>query len=405
MDDTLVAEVREKVAAQRVRKGPPEDWPELPDVPMARYFDPGYHREEIDRVFRRRWLFACNVSEVAEPGEFRLLDIPFAPVIVARGRDGELRAFLNTCRHRGAAVVSEPCGKTKYFTCPYHAWAYDTSGKLVSPTDKAYFKGLDYEQRSLLPVRCEQWGTFVFVNLDPDARPLLDDMAPLVSRFSDFMNAPMRLVTRRSYSVRANWKIPMDGFLESYHVATVHVASGGNIFDAGSGAYDLFRNGHSAMWTPYYESIDIEQFFPRSGPELPDTRIYEDMNPNMFCFPNTVWVMSTNSAPAIQIWPTGPDSARMNVAWYALDWGEGDEPPGWDLKMQGFDAVLAEDVALYEPMQRSLEAGSGAGIPLQFKESRLYQFHADLDGQIGADRVREDLSVPAGVLDHYIIES
>jgi choline monooxygenase len=401
MDDTLVADIRERVARERARAEPPADFPVLPDVPMARYYDPGYYREEIEHVFKRRWLFAGNESEVAEPGQFKLLRIPFAPVVLVRGKDRVLRAFLNTCRHRGAGVVTEEQGKTKYLICPYHAWAYDLTGKLVAPTDRAYFKGLGPECRSLLEVRCESWGTFVFINFDKDAAPLLEDMAPLVSRFSDFMNAKMRLVTQRSYEVKGNWKIPVDGFLESYHVATVHVRSGGNIFDADSGVYALYPKGHSAMFTPYYDSIDIDAFFPREGPQLDDQRVFEDMNPNMLCFPNTVWVMNTSSAPAIQIWPTGPDTFRMVVSWYNLDWGDAPYPPGWETKIQGFDAVFAEDVALYEPMQKALEAASGVGIPLQFKEMRIHQFHAELDRQIGIERISSDLRVPS-VLDDYI---
>jgi phenylpropionate dioxygenase-like ring-hydroxylating dioxygenase large terminal subunit len=401
MEDMLVADIRERVAEERSRKGPPEDFPTLPDVPMARYSDPDYYRLEVERIFKRRWLFACNESEVAEPGQFKLLDIPFAPVVVARGRDGVLRAFLNTCRHRGAAVVTQECGKAKFLTCPYHAWSYDLSGKLVGVSDKAFFGDLDRESRSLIPVRCEQWGTFVFVNLDKDAVPLAEDLAPLIDRFSDFMNAKLRLVTKRSYDVKANWKIPMDGFLESYHVATVHVKSGGNIFDGTAGANVLFPNGHSSMFTPFFEAIDVDAFFPREAPEIEDTRIFEDLNPNMLCFPNTVWVMNASSAPAIQIWPIGIDTCRMNVYWYAVDWGDAPHPPGWEMKVEGFDAVFAEDVELYEPMQRSLAAATGAGIPLQFREARVFQFHVELDRQIGFENVAGALATP-NVLDSYI---
>src|SRR5690242_2584069 len=105
MDDAMVADVRRRLAYEGSRTAPPDGFPKLPDLPLARYTDEDLYRQEIEQVFKRSWLFACHDSEVAEPGSYMLLDIPFAPVLVARGQDGVLRAFLNACRHRGAPVV------------------------------------------------------------------------------------------------------------------------------------------------------------------------------------------------------------------------------------------------------------------------------------------------------------
>jgi hypothetical protein len=91
----------------------------------------------------------------------------------------------------------------------------------------------------------------------------------------------------------------------------------------------------------------------------------------------------------------------MDVSWYAVNWGDAPNPPGWEMKIEGFDAVFAEDVELYEPMQRSLQAATGIGAPLQFKESRVYQFHVELDRQMGLERVPAALTVP-DVLDKLI---
>ena len=97
MDAGQVAEIRRRIAYETARTAPPDGFPKLPDVPLGRYTDPALYQLEIDRVFRRSWLFALHDSELAEVGSYRLLDIPLAPVLVVRGADGALRAFMNSC--------------------------------------------------------------------------------------------------------------------------------------------------------------------------------------------------------------------------------------------------------------------------------------------------------------------
>lgn len=95
MDAARVAEIRRRMAYETARTAPPDDYPKLPDLPLGRYTDPGLYQLELDRVFKRSWLFALHSSELATVGSYRLLDIPLAPVLVVRGNDGELRAFID----------------------------------------------------------------------------------------------------------------------------------------------------------------------------------------------------------------------------------------------------------------------------------------------------------------------
>jgi phenylpropionate dioxygenase-like ring-hydroxylating dioxygenase large terminal subunit len=401
MDDLLVAEIRERVRREPELKGSPAGFPLLPDLPLARYTDRQLYALEVENAFKRRWLFACNESEVATPGRFKVLDNPIAPIVVVRGKDGAVRAFLNACRHRGAPVVAQECGTAKRFVCPYHAWAYDLDGSLLMATQRSFFGDLTNEDRALAPVRCEQWGTMIFVNLDPDAPSLQDEYAPLISRYSDIMEAPLRLGASRSWDIECNWKVALEGFMEAYHVSTVHVQSGGNLFDASAATIALYPNGHSIMFVPYYDSVDLTEFYPRNAPEIKDPRVYEDLNPSLFCFPNMVAVGGANSIPMQQFWPLGIDRCRMTVSWYAVDWGDAPSPPGWEEKMAGFDRLTMEDLVLFPTVQRSIEAAAHTGIPLQYRERRIWQFHADLDRQIGVEQIPTQIRVDR-LLDHYI---
>ena len=113
------------------------------------------------------------------PGAYKLCDIAGAPVLLVRGEDDVVRAFYNSCRHRGAPVVRETCGVARMLTCQYHSWTYDLRGELARVPDERDFVGLSRDERALPPVRCEAWGGWYFVNLDHDAEPLLDFLGPL----------------------------------------------------------------------------------------------------------------------------------------------------------------------------------------------------------------------------------
>ena len=144
------------------------------------------------------------------------------PLLIARGRDGELRAFYNVCRHRGTAVVEEPCGKAVRFQCPYHAWIYDLEGKLVRAKHTDDLDDFSFEEFGLVPVRMETWQGFVFVNLAPEAPPLVEwlgDLPPHLARF-DFSG--LRVAHTVTYEVDSNWKFIAENYSECYHCPGIH---------------------------------------------------------------------------------------------------------------------------------------------------------------------------------------
>jgi phenylpropionate dioxygenase-like ring-hydroxylating dioxygenase large terminal subunit len=150
----------------------PDGFPPLPTLPAARYFDQQFFDLEIEHVFKKTWLSAGHISELPNPGSYRLFERLGLSIIVSRGLQGEIRAFRNVCRHRGAAILREEKGTARRFVCPYHAWTYSLDGKLVTVPEESYnFACFDKAEHPLQQVRCEVWKGFIFINLDAHTEP------------------------------------------------------------------------------------------------------------------------------------------------------------------------------------------------------------------------------------------
>jgi choline monooxygenase len=142
-------------------------------LPYDWYTDPAVLRLEQDRLFGRSWQYAGRLDQVAEPGQLATAWAGSVPVVLARARDGELRGFVNVCRHRGHVLCEEDT-RRETIQCPYHAWTYALDGSLRSAPRADREPGFDRESFGLVGVSVEAWGPFVFVNPDPAAGRLSD---------------------------------------------------------------------------------------------------------------------------------------------------------------------------------------------------------------------------------------
>lgn len=143
------------------------------------------------------------------------------PLLFVRGSDGVLRGFYNVCRHR-AGPPAEGCGSRKLFRCGYHGWTYGLDGALISATEIEGVRGFSPEEFALKPVQTEEWFNLVFVNLDPQARPLRESLGQLTRQVEKFPFAGMKLFERRTYDMKCNWKTYVDNYLEGYRLPSVH---------------------------------------------------------------------------------------------------------------------------------------------------------------------------------------
>ena len=401
MDQAFVDRINAQSAYEFARTEPPEGFPKLPDLPLGRYTDPRMWDLEKNRLFRRTWMFAAHTSEFAGPGAYRTLDVAGMPVVVIRGDDDVYRAFFNACRHRGAPVVRDECGTCDRMVCLYHSWSYDHKGDLVFVPDQRDFVGLDVNERSLVPLRCERWGNFIFVNADQDAVSLIEYLGPLADELWEIASADLRVLQRDITVHRCNWKIMAEGFLEVYHAKTIHPNSVAQSLRPAGAAISLIKNGHTRMHTPLTERAMNRGREDRADlPRIPNLQsVFDTHNPAYGIFPNLISPLDATGFPLLQFWPEAHDRTRLERVWLAP--AESVEPrhPTWDLRLAAFEIVMQEDSDNLEPVQIAVEAAAHTGIPLNYQERRIWHYHTTIDSVIGRDRIPAGLGVPDLIAD------
>ncbi len=189
---------------------------------------PGVLELERERIFDRCWLYLGHESEVAEPGDYRRRDVAGRPLFFVRGRDGEVRVFLNTCPHRGAVVCRRDEGNAAIFQCFYHAWTFNTEGELLRRPDEAgYSEGCDRAEMGLRPPpRVDSYRGFYFVSFNPDVEDLCTYLAgarEYIDLIADQSEVGLK-ISRGSndYTVRSNWKLLVENAMDSYHLLPLH---------------------------------------------------------------------------------------------------------------------------------------------------------------------------------------
>jgi choline monooxygenase len=317
-------------------------------LPWSWYADPAVHRLEQERIFRRSWQYVGRVDEVAAPASFATATASDVPVLLVRDEEGQLRAFLNVCRHRGSLVCTG-AGERKTLQCPYHAWTYGLDGRLLNAPRLDREAGLqDTDALGLVPLLLDTWGPFVFVNPDPDAAPLhevLGDVPRLVEEAGVDVEG-LRFLRRSESEVAANWKICAENYLECYHCPTAHPGFS-DVVDVSPDSYRLEEHDRR-----------MSQF----GPVRPEPRgAYDpageiDRGQFHLVFPNTV-VNVMPGRPNLSIGPIVPVSPERTVRLldYLVAPDAGDD---WVASMLEFDdRVGAEDSALVERVQAGVRSG------------------------------------------------
>ncbi|MGQ0804383.1 MAG: aromatic ring-hydroxylating oxygenase subunit alpha [Actinomycetota bacterium] len=190
------------------------------------YVDDDVFDAEVERIFDRVWLFACHESEVADRGDFVTIDLAGTPVIVTRDSEGGVRAFCNTCRHRGSLIVSEERGHCSTFRCPYHSWVYSLEGELIRiPGEEAYDgTGFHKEDFPLVEIRCDSVFGLVFVSLADDGEPLTSWLGPAIV---DVLRKPLAhgeydVFASHRHELPVNWKVFAENARDGYHVPFLH---------------------------------------------------------------------------------------------------------------------------------------------------------------------------------------
>ena len=196
-------------------------------VPTAQYIDPVRFRLEVDRIFKRVPLALGFSCELREPGSYRAITVAGVPVLMTRGQDLKVRAFVNMCSHRGNYVVPDGTGHAKRFRCNYHAWTYDLTGDLISVFDEANFGSIDKVCNGLTPLPVAERAGLVWVTLDPKSKVDIDDFLAGYGALLEHLRFGDTYLGGQQLLRGPNWKVAYDGYRDFYHVPILHRESFG----------------------------------------------------------------------------------------------------------------------------------------------------------------------------------
>lgn len=207
-------------------------------VPVERYVSQDYFAREVDAMWKKVWQMACREEEIAAPGDQIVYDIANLSVLIVRTDAGEIRAFINSCMHRGRKLVDGQ-GKDHQIRCKFHGWSWNLDGSVKSIPCRWDFPQLSDEDARLREVRVDTWGGFVFVNFDRDCEPLADYLGVLPEHFAAWRLEDCYKAVHLAGIMDCNWKIAQEAFMESYHVIATHPQILPFFADA-SAQYDVF---------------------------------------------------------------------------------------------------------------------------------------------------------------------
>jgi glycine betaine catabolism A len=297
-----------------------------PSIPARYYYDPQQYERELEVFWYGMWVMAGREEEVPEPRHYKVVKIGTQSIVILRDLDGQLRAFHNTCRHRGSILCTEEQGRLpgRSLVCPYHTWTYSLDGQLVGTPRQMETAGFDRSAYPLFKIAVDTWGGFVFVNLAGErAGPLGAALGDLPERFRNYAFADLRIGKRIVLDVKANWKLLFENFSECFHCPPVHpeLCEIATLFwDAG--AWDLRRDpagnpvpSARPRFKPGAATLTMDgsaRIPPFRGLTADErTNLYQSQifRPNLFLNVHPDYVNSH------QMLPTGPESVRMIYDW------------------------------------------------------------------------------------------
>lgn len=251
------------------------DWPKQQlkgnRLSGERYTSREFFALEWQHMWSKVWLLLGRESELPLPGAWQREDVGPESILMVRQEDGGIKAFYNVCQHRGNKLVDQPKGRSRRFVCRYHSWAFMPDGELVFAQDAEDFpEGNPCGKVNLVELRCETFAGFVWVNMNPDCETLKEFLGPIWDDWSRYEIEKWKRHMALTTTLPCNWKVVLDNFNESYHVATVHKPTGtpeerkrmhsGVDLSYQNTRFDLSDQGHNRMIMPgSYAGISLNE--------------------------------------------------------------------------------------------------------------------------------------------------
>ncbi|HQV56847.1 MAG TPA: aromatic ring-hydroxylating dioxygenase subunit alpha, partial [Ilumatobacteraceae bacterium] len=360
--------------------------PTVPNTPgygpskMSRavYTDPVQFEMERERVLNRTWLIAGRSEQIPEAGDWISFESHGETVVVTRQPDGGLAAFHNVCMHRGPSFVTEwkGCGAKK-FTCQYHGWMYDTTGKVIGVPERVDFDQAMLKDLRAPKVAADEWGGWLWVNLAGDeATPLLEWIGEdLLKDLGQFRMEEMRVLEVHEWDVPVSYKAVVDGFNEVYHASYLHTPSHEGWTKSSRNLTMHVVNDHNFMC-----------FVPR--PEYTE-EIAEDPDHFKYAichyvvFPNTVFNCNPQHIQVFNPIPIDVDRTRF-LCWELVYQGDDNDPEYAATKArqqqhwERLKGVVGEDIAIYEQLKRTKRSSAYKENILSEREFKLAMYHENM---------------------------
>lgn len=317
-----------------------------PDTGLTRefYTDPAIYALDLEQIFYREWLFAAHTSELPGTGSYLTLQIGAYPILLARAANGTIRAFINSCRHRGSRLCADARGTAVKLVCPYHQWTYDLDGRLFAARQMG--SEFNRSQFALRPVHCETVAGYVFVCLAADAPDFKAARAQLESYLGPHRLADTRVAFESTIIEEGNWKLVWENNRECYHCAVNHpelartypdtpavTAVGGassdpNVIDhwqrceAAGLPSRLQLSDNGQMRTARMPLIGDAVSYTHSGRPAVRRPLSETISPEqnpgallLFHYPSTWNHFLADHAVTFRVLPLGPQRTQLTTKW------------------------------------------------------------------------------------------
>jgi len=351
------------------------------------YTDPSVLELEKRRIFHRTWQLVGTLNQscgevngqkrtIADPESFFTLELAGEPIVVVRDAAGILRAFSNVCRHR-AGPIAEGSGCRKVLNCGYHGWTYTLDGRLIGTPEIDGVEFFDRSTMGMVPLRCETWEQFIFVNFSNEGPSLSEYLGNIPKLAQEFSFQNLALAERRDYVVSCNWKVYVDNYLEGYHIPIVHPSLMKEI-DYPRYRCETFRY-HSQQLGPVK---DVKPGDTHERVYAPGVGLKEALY--FWVFPNLMLNFYPDNVQTNLIVPISHDKTLTIFEWYFHD-AESPKTRERAAKAIAFsEQVQREDMHICEAVQRGLQSVTyDRGRYSVKRENGVHHFHMLLGEFLG----------------------
>lgn len=332
---------------------------EAETMPAWCYTSPAFYDREVERIWRKVWNFLGSVHQVPNAGDYITVTFAGVPLIILRDKDGQIRTFANSCRHRGSALLQGE-GKCKMIVCPYHSWTYELNGNLRGAPEMDKTIGFDKSDYSLVSIKTDTWGGFIFVNFDNDCEPLQKFLGNLPEKLEPYGLDDMVLTRRKTYDMACNWKLFVENAKEAYHIGTVHRSTINKYASAKSAGYWVEESKGEYIVTFAQHDGSMALLKDAKGFPTIESLVGRREGSGTYApliYPSTYLACTIDCAWYLELHPLGPD--RTQLIHGALFPKNRLGRPDFEEIVQNYykrwDLTIEEDIVASEMQQKGID--------------------------------------------------